>query len=161
MRALVPVAMLVALAWPAAGNREFDAVVRSIESNMNVRRTRIPKLGLAKLLLRIGNPSGVKQFDIAIFEDVRLSRDSVRDLDKAVRKATRERWIPMVRVRERGEWTAILARPDGENRMRLLIATVDSSDAVVVHVSVDASKLAATLDEHPRYAKDFTRGMGE
>lgn len=162
MRALVPVAVLVALAWPAAaGDRDFDAVVRSVESNLHVRRTRIPMLGIAKLFIRVSNPSGVKQLDLAVFEDVRLSRDSIRNLDKAVREATGERWTPMVRVRERGEWTTIFARPDGEDRMRLLIATVDSDDAVVVHLSVNASQLAATLDEHPRYAKDFAGGDRE
>ncbi|MGE5488406.1 MAG: hypothetical protein ACM3ZB_11385 [bacterium] len=104
-----------------------------------MRRTRIPMLGLAKLFVQPGDPSGVRLFDIAIFEDVRMSRDSVRNLDKAVRETTRERWIPMVRVRERGEWTAVFARP----------------------YVLDTSKLAATLDEHPRYARDFARGKGE
>ncbi len=159
MRALVPIAVLVALSFPAAaGDRDFDAVVRSVESNLHVHRMHIPLFGLAKFVIRASHPAGTKQLDMAVFEDVRLDEHSMQKLDRAVRSAIDEHWTPMIRAREHGEWTVIYARPDGEKHLRMLIATVNSDDAVIIQLKVDAGELFSGLDENPRYAKLYVHG---
>lgn len=159
MRALVPIAGLVALSFPAAaGDRDFNAVVRSVERNLHVHRTHIPLFGLAKFLVRVSHPAGARQLDMAIFEDVRLEEHSIQRLDTAIRSAIDGHWTPMIRARERGEWTVIYARPDGAKHLRMLIASVDSHDAVVVQLEVNAEQVFSDLGANPHCAKRYVHG---
>jgi hypothetical protein len=135
---------------PAAGDSDFKAVVRSIESNFDARRMRIPLFGVAKFFINVARPAGVRSLDLAIFEDLHIPATRFQDLDDAVRKAAGGRWQPMVRVRERNEWVCIYARPEGKNDMRLLIATIEPDETVLVHVKVRPEKLARMLDRNPR-----------
>jgi hypothetical protein len=153
MRALIAAAILLGLGIPArAGDPDFDAVVRGIESTFQTRRTHIPLFGVAKFFVKVSRPGGAKQLDLAIFEDLKIERSRLQDLDDTVRKAAGERWSPMVRVRSREEWVTIYARPDGKKDMHLLIATVEPGEATVIRLKVDAAELARMIDESPRGA---------
>lgn len=153
MRALVAAAILLGLGIPArAGDRDFDAVVKSIEMNFQTKRTHIPLFGVAKFFVKVSRPGGAKQLDLAIFEDLKIERSRLQDLDDTVRKAAGERWSPMVRVRSHEEWVTIYARPDGKNDMHLLIATVEPGEATVIRLKVDAAELARMIDGNPERA---------
>ncbi|HWR51022.1 MAG TPA: hypothetical protein VN428_07935 [Bryobacteraceae bacterium] len=153
MRALLAAAILLGLGIPArAGDRDFDAVVQSIESTFQTRRTSIPLFGVAKFFVKISRPGGAKQLDLAIFEDLHIGRSRLQELDQTVREAAGERWSPMIRVRDRQEWVTIYARPDGKKDMALLIATVEPGEATVIRLKVDAAALARMIDESPNRA---------
>jgi hypothetical protein len=142
--------LMIPFPAPAAGDGDFKAVVRSIESNFGARRMRIPMFGFARFFINVARPAGVRNLDLAIFENLHISSNRFQDLDDAVRGAAGGRWQPMVRVRERNEWVCIYARPDGKNDMRLLIATIEQDETVLVHVKVRPETLARILDEDPR-----------
>jgi hypothetical protein len=57
----------------------------------------------------------------------------------------------MVRVwsHRDGERTVIFAKPEGKN-MKLLVATVESDDAVVVQIKIDPDKLSECIDRWSR-----------
>lgn len=148
-RAVSAAVLALALAAPVLGaDRDFDAVVRNIESSFGTHRMHIPLFGVVKVFLRIARPAGVKQLDLAIFEDMHGTGPGLDALDAAVRGAIGPEWQPMVRVRERREWTCIYAKPSGKD-VRMLVATVDSEDTVLVHFKVNPERLARMLDEHP------------
>ncbi len=155
MRTLLAAVLLIVVAGPApaSGDRDFDAVVRSVESNFQTRRMRIPLFGVAKFFVKIARPSGVRQLDMAIFEDLQISPSRLQDFDDTVRAAAGERWTPMIRIRERHEWVCIYARPEGKKDMRLLIATIEPDETVLVQVKVRPDVLAQMLDEDPKGTK--------
>ncbi len=151
MRALAAGVLVIGLSIPAWGDGHFEAVVRNVESQFGVRKMRIPLFGVVKFFVRAARPVGVKQLDVAIFEDLRLSRSDMEDFDAAVTSALGGAWRPMVRVRERGETTCIYAQPDGKD-LKLLVATTGHDDTVLVEVKVNPERLARMLDESPRRA---------
>ncbi len=157
MRALLAGILLLGLVppAPAAGDGDFNAVVRSIESNFGARRMRIPLFGVAKFFVKVARPHGVRQLDLAIFEDLSISQSRLQHLDSAVRAAAGDRWLPMVRVRSHEDWVCIYARPEGKKDLRLLIATVEPDETVLVQVKVRPEVLARTLNENPRWTKCF------
>jgi hypothetical protein len=163
MKHLLFAAPLVLLLAPAASaNDDFKAVVRGVESNLGIRRMRVPLLGTMMFCARVVRPGGVKQLDIAIFEDLNYSPPDPERFDAVMRTAVGERWSPMIRVRSlRGEheWTYIYARPDGRD-WKMIIATFEPDEAVIVHLKVKPEALLGSLDE-PEHAGQRLSGDGK
>jgi hypothetical protein len=138
--ALVFVAL--ALAAAPAGDPDFDALVKGIETHYGVKRTNIPMFGLVKLIVKVARPEGVKQIDLALFEDVRINPQNAGAVDAMVRSAVSDRWRSMVRVRSRdGESSYIYYRPDGRD-YQLLVASFDGDEASVVQLSAPLERMA-------------------
>lgn len=154
MRRFLFAAPLVLLLVPAAsaGDRDFNAVVRGVESNLGIRRTRIPLFGTMMFFVKVARPGGVKQLEMAIFDEVKYSPPDEARFDELMRSAVGDRWSPMVRVRSRRdhEWTYIYVRPDGRD-FKMIIATFERDEAVLMHLKVKPEALLDSLDE-PEHA---------
>jgi len=148
MRARIAVgfaALALAVAAAPAGDRDFDAVVKGIESHYGVKRTSVPMFGMVKLIVKVARPSGVRQLDMALFENVPRDAPDADDLDLVIERAVPERWRPMVRVRSRdGESSYIYYREDGRN-IRLMVVSFDGDEGSAVELSVPPDKLAEWL----------------
>ena len=70
-----------------------------------------------------------------------------------MRSALDARWSTMLRVQERrnGERTYLCARPEGKH-WKLILATFDRDDVVLMQLRVNPEVLLASLDE-PRQAR--------
>jgi hypothetical protein len=145
---LVITAVLFSATAPAAraDDREFDAITRHLKQFYKARRVSIPFLGLANFFVRIVRPAGVKSFKVAIFEDLNLTAGKTSaELGTVMRNALSPEWQPLVRVRSRGgEQTHVYAREDGEN-IKLMVVTIDRSDAVVARVKLSPRRLGEFL----------------
>ena len=142
MRTLLLSVMLLtpALTAPAwAGDRWFDDAVHELESTMGAERVRIPMWGLIRFVGGIATrPVGAKDWDFAIFEGVRRSR-----LDRPFAwSSLGPGWKPMVRVHAPGrESVAIYVKEEG-SWYRVLMATIDGDDAVVMKFAMKPDRLA-------------------
>ncbi|MBI1790468.1 MAG: hypothetical protein HYR60_23285 [Acidobacteria bacterium] len=137
MRSFLLLTLLLPLA--AAGrDLSFDSAVRQVESHYNTRRAHIPFLGLAGLAVGVARPFGVKDFRLAVFEDLDRARDA-KPLD--LRDAGAD-WRPLVRVHSRrsGEATYIYVREEGQ-WWKMLLVTVDHSDATVLQMSLKPAQI--------------------
>lgn len=154
LAAAVLVVLLFAANLCPAGDRDFDAVVREFETQFQTRRTHIPMLGLAKFVVRVARPEGVKQLDLAIFEDFHAPDGS--DFDAIVRHAAGSRWQRIVAVRSRAdrERTYVYARTAGKD-WNLLVATLEENDATLVRVKVNPDQLARMLCEPEHMASSI------
>ena len=154
---LVTVLLVTLLAAPAAaGDAEFHAIVRGVESGYGVRRVHIPLFGLARFAINIAQPEGVKDFDMAIFETPDGPPPDSNRFDSIVKRAGGERWSCVIRVRSRRshEWVYIYARPEGRD-WRMLIATFEPSETVILEARVDAEFLANALDDPERAGRSL------
>ncbi len=160
MRTLLVVVLLAVLvaAPAAAGDADFHAIVRGVESGYGIHRVHIPLFGLARFAVKIAQPEGVKDFDMAIFEAPDGAPRDFGRLDGIVQRAGGGRWSPVIRVRSsrRGEWVYIYARPEGRD-WRMLIATFGPSETVVLEAQVDPEFLANALDD-PEHAGQALNG---
>ncbi len=163
MRTLLVVVLLGALAATpvAAGDSDFHAIVRGVESGYGIHRVRIPLFGLARFAVKIAQPEGVKDFDMAIFETPDGPPRDLGRFDGIMRRAAGGGWSSLIRIRSRrdGEWVHIYARPEGRD-WRMLIATFGASDTVILEARVDPEFLANALEdpEHAGQALNGPRG---
>lgn len=124
---------------------EFDWMVREFSRETGMKPTHIPFFGLAKFVVAVGHPGGTSELNLAVFENADLDSSRFSHItDSAVGSS----WKPMIRTRSKsGESTNIYARPSGKE-MRVLIATLDHSDATFVEVRVEPEALMRFVDDH-------------
>ena len=126
-----------------ADDPEFDAITNHLKLRYNAKRVHIPFLGLANFFVHIIRPAGVKSFKVAIFEDLNFtSTEANSELGLVMRNALSADWQPMVRVRSRdGEQVYVYAKSEGKD-IKLMVVTIDHTDAVVARVKVSPQKLS-------------------
>jgi len=153
-------ALLLLVTAPTYGyDRGFDRLVKDIETHFGVRRTHVPLMGLANFALKVAHPAGTHSFKIAVFEDFRQSEyGNQRSLDTFIANACRDglQTVIVTHSRDSGESSYILAAEAGKNT-RLLIATFQRNEAVVIEAIVDAEVMAKTLSS-PADAHRMFRG---
>ena len=145
---VITTTMLVAVPQTArADDPEFDAITKHLKLFYNAKRVSIPFLGLANFFVKIVRPAGVKSFKVAIFEDLNFTDGKTdTELGKVMRSALSPEWQPLVRTRSRdGEQVYVYAREAGEN-VKLMVVTIDRSDAVVARVKLSPKRLSEFLN---------------
>jgi len=148
---------LAASGMVLVADSEFDHVVRAIETHYHAKRTHIPFLGLANLVVKVAHPAGASEFKLAVFEDMQSpdERDR-RELDRFMSGLRFGRLRPLVRVhssRDR-ESVYIFAEDDFSKSTRMLIATFQSDQATVIQVRVNIDELMKWIDS-PIEASSF------
>src|ERR1700690_298891 len=155
MRTLLVVVLLGALAAApvAAGDSDFHAIVRGVESGYGVHRVHIPLFGLARFAVNIAQPEGGKDFDMAIFSTPGGGTRDLGQFDGIMRRVGGGHWSPLIHVRSRrdGEWVYVYARPEGGNDWRMLVATFGRGETVVLEARVNPEFLAKAIDD-PEHA---------
>jgi hypothetical protein len=139
--------MLSVATQTARADAEFDAITNHIKQHFNGKRVSIPFLGLANFFVKIVRPAGVKSFKVAIFENLNFTPGSTdAELSLVMRNALSVEWQPLVRTRSHdGEQVYVYAREAGEN-IKLMVVTIDHTDAVVARVKVSPKKLSEFLN---------------
>ena len=145
--------LLVVVTLPA--HADFNAVARAISKERGVNRVWIPFLGVARMMVRVVEPKGVNDFQLATFEGA--DNLDPRQLERILREKVGQGFSPLVQVRSRkSDWTFIYARPHGD-RIELIVLTKDGDDTVLVRVDVDADEVAREIHRHPRQVTKMAR----
>ncbi len=141
-RAAVVLAAVLTVATPV--HAEFSDLAHALESRLG-QRTWVPMLGFARMLVRIVEPRGVADFQLAVFEDA--PRVEGLELEQLMARHVGKGFTPLVRVRSHNESSFVYARPMSHDRMELTVLTQDGKDTVLVRVAVSAEMLAKQLGD--------------
>lgn len=142
------VAALALFAVTLPLHADFGSMARAIDAQRGVRRVWIPFFGIARTFVRVVDPQGVHDIQLAVFEgNNSLNAQQLGDL---MRQHAGNGFRPLVKAysKRSGEWSYIYAKPAGKNRFELMILTADKGETVLIRVEVDAEVLARELD-HP------------
>jgi hypothetical protein len=136
-RILTSIVMLCGIV--AAGDREFDSIVRLVEARCQTSRMRIPFFGLANFFVKVVRPAGASDLKLAVFEDLRRPIfDQEEDFASLMGGALGPDWRPFVRVQNRraNELTCMYARSSG-NQWKLLIASMERREATLIRIKLN------------------------
>jgi hypothetical protein len=106
-------------------------------------------MGLAGFTVKFWHIGGVKSFKGAIFENQQFVNTGLdRRFDEVVREAMESGWQPVVQTFDRrsGEHTYIYAQDLGKD-MKVLVVSLEPTEAVVLQVKVNPNKLADFVNE--------------
>jgi hypothetical protein len=143
-RLLLVLVILAAATQAHAG--EFDRVARALERDASLDREWIPFLGMARTLIRVVEPQGVHDLQLAVY-----STPGRSDWNHLVRTMTANagpQFRPMISAKERsGESVLVLARPQGK-LLEMLILTRDGEETVLVRVLADPAEAQSIAFDH-------------
>jgi len=144
-------AIVFALVPNRAYADEFGKIVHQIETTYHVHHNYSFLMGFARVVVKCtGGFAGVKGFKIALFDDQHLFSSSPdSDLDDVIQSGGEQGWQPLVKSYSRRghEHSYIYARQEGKD-LKLLIVSVEPSEAVVIQVKVNPDKLAKFIEQN-------------
>lgn len=135
---------LLASAAAQAGDRDFDLIVRSMESHYGTSRLTIPFFGVVNFFVKTIRPAGARDIKLAVFENVDERRHpSDERLDQMFKSLPAQGWSRFIRVQSNrsGERVHIYSRKVKDD-WELLITTLERNEAVVVRVRLNPGGLA-------------------
>lgn len=128
--------LLVSGLVPLCAESDFDLMVSRLERHFETQRLHIPLLGLISGLSGFARPAGVKDFKLAVFENI----DSGRLRKRMPEAGLDPDWHTVIRVSSKKEHVEMLARHE-DSWVRMLLVTIDQNDATVVQMSVRPNKV--------------------
>jgi hypothetical protein len=153
-RRLLAVCALLMLAAPCFGtsDRDFNALVQTIEAEYGVRHMRMPLLGFATFFLRVAGTPRASGLKIAVFNDgLNSNKLSADSFEQSVERVVGTKRHPFVRARSRkdGSVTMIYTNPDAKE-LRVLIVTLSGNDATIVQTTLKTSQVWKWIREPQR-----------
>jgi hypothetical protein len=145
MKSLRVIALVLCASNLFSADRGFNEVVNTIETTYGVRHMHIPLLGVALFFVR---PDGVRCRKLAVFENFHGPVDAV-EASRLIEGSLGPDWHPFVRVHSKGsngETTLIYANPSG-HKMRMMVVSLESSEATVVEVNIPDYSISKWLKE--------------
>lgn len=135
---------------PAKPN-EFKAVVNHFKNKYHAKQMRIPFVfGLVGLGARFYTKGAIKGLKIAIFPDQDLSHAiQDRSFDATLANSFDTNWSPMIRMysKKDPQRTILYAKEDGKD-MKVVLASMESDNAVVVSFKINPGALARFIEKH-------------
>jgi hypothetical protein len=124
---------------------DFKQAVEDMEDHLGSQRVRIPMWGLMRFVgYPIYRPMGVKDFDMAIFDNARRLRGE----HPRVFERLGAGWRPMLRVKHRDRDSVYIYARDEGSWVRMLMLTADGGDAVLMQFKMRPSRLMLFLSQH-------------
>jgi hypothetical protein len=158
IKRLLPATLLIA-AFALPLHADFNAIAHAIDSQQGVSRIWIPFLGVARAVVWVVQPEGVRDFQLVTFRN--NGKVDPHELQEIMRAKAGPGFKPLVQVwsRRTGEWSFIYAKPssDGDRIELMVLAHDDDEQTVLVRVDVDAKVLARELEERPRHVTRMAR----
>jgi len=145
----IPTLLLLAVSVPAlvpAG--DFNSLVREFSRQTGAQQTKIPFFGLARLVVAVSHPAGASELKLAIFDNVDSHQcnfvNTAEDLVKG------EGWNRIIRVRSRKgqDFSNIYMRHEGNNKLGMLITTLNDGNAVFLQVRIKPEELDKFINDH-------------
>jgi len=148
---IVAASLIFGLAPAQLWADDFGKIVHQIETNYHVHRNYRFVMGFAGVLVKCtGGFAGVKGFKAAMFDNQRLfTSNPDSNLDEVIQSVGDHGWQAIVKSysRRSDEHSYIYARPDGKD-LKLLIVSVEPTEAMVIQVKINPDKLGRFIDKH-------------
>jgi hypothetical protein len=153
---LIPVAVLA-----GSGGAGFDGVVSSIESRYHAHATRIPFIGLVRLISRKATHESVTGLHVAEFDSIADPVDG-EELNRIVEEKLGAGWERIIRDTSRHgrNQTLIFIHPEGQ-RMGLFVVDMNDHEMDVVQVSVDPDRLDDDIGRYRHRRSDSDSKAGD
>ena len=144
MRRLIAIVALAAALPLASYADDFDWLVRDFARESGLHPLHIPMFWLVRSIVAVVQPAGASELNLAVFENAHFDPDRFRELaDRAIGPS----WKPMIRVREHNKEATEIYSQTRDQRLRLIVATLDQQDATFVEVRVKPQELMRFVDQ--------------
>jgi hypothetical protein len=127
---------------------EFDLISRHIKTRYNAKKVSIPFLFLAKAVVHLAKPAGVKSFGVTLYQDLHFSYDTIDDeMQLAMRSTFSGGWTSVVHARSRdGQQAYMYMKEDGAD-IKIAVVTIERDQAAVIRATISPDRLASFIND--------------
>lgn len=140
----------VTVAAPGAWAKpsEYDLLVRHLKTTYKAKKVRIPVMWLARAVVSVVRPAGVKSFSVTLFQDLKFSRETLdKEMQAAMKKTYTGEWSSILRARtEEGTQAYMYMREDGKN-VKIALVTIDKENAAIIRATISPERLAEFIND--------------
>jgi hypothetical protein len=148
--ALAFLLLVFTFAAPAANAKdgEYDQIVRHLKTKYRAKKVKIPFIWLARAVVSVVRPAGVKSFSVTIFQDLQFSRETLDgEMQDAMRNSLGEEWGAILRVRSRqGQQVYMYMREAGKS-VKIMLVAIDQKESAIVRATINPEKLAEFVND--------------
>lgn len=129
---------------------EYDRLVRHLKTRYQAKKINIPFIFLARMVVGIAKPAGVKSFSVTLFKDLKISRENLdKEMQASLTSMFGPEWSPVFRVRSQKEQQAYLyMREDDKGKtVRVALLTVQDNNAAIVRATFSPEKLIDFIND--------------
>ena len=144
---ITPVLLLLTFTFSAptaiAKGGEHKKIVNHLKTKYKARKVNVPFMFLARFVVSVVRPAGMKSFSVTLFEDLKFSRETLdREMQSVMKNSFGADWSSILRVRSRtGEQVYMYMREAG-NSVKIAVVTIDKAQAAVIRATFNPEKLA-------------------
>lgn len=126
---------------------EYDRVIQRLKTQYKAKKVGIPFMSLARFVVAVARPAGVKSFKLTLFNGLQFSRDTLdSEMQAGLRETFGPEWIPILRVRSReGEQVYMYMRESGKD-VKINLVTIDKENAAVIRATFNPDKLVEFMN---------------
>src|SRR5215204_1293415 len=130
------------------GPSEYDRIVRHLKTNYKAKKVKIPGIFLARFVVGLVRPAGVKSFSVTLFEDLKFSRETIeKEMQSSLRKSFTGDWNPIFRARSAdGQQAYMYMREEGKN-VKIAVVTIDKQNAAIIRATFSPERLAEFVND--------------
>jgi hypothetical protein len=146
--ALVLLTAIAAFAPAARAQKsEFDQIGSHLRSHYQAKKVHIPLMWLARAVVHVAKPAGVKSFNVTLYEDLKFSMETVdNEMQIAMRSSFGPEWTSVFHVRSRdGQQAYMYMREAGKN-VKIAVVTVEKEQASVIRATISPDRLATFIN---------------
>lgn len=127
-----------------ANDKGYNNIVNHLKTKYHAKKVGIPMMWLARFAVKIVRPAGVKSFNLTMFENLRVSRETLdAEMQSAMRNSLSAEWSPIFRVHSRNGAQAYLYMGEAGKDVKILLVTIDTNNqAAVIRAKFSPEKLA-------------------
>lgn len=127
---------------------EFERIANHLKTKYKAKKVSIGFVWLARAVVKVVRPAGVKSFNITLFKDMQLSGESIDpQMQRAMRDSFGPEWSSVLRIRSNeGDQVYMYMREDGKN-VKIALVTVNKDNAAVIRATFSPEKLAEFIDD--------------
>src|SRR5215813_9802638 len=113
--------------------REYEAIVQHLKTKYQAKKVNLFVMWMARAVVSVAKPAGVKSFSLTVFQNLKFSRDSVdSEMQEMMRSSYGPEWSEIFHVRSRtGQQAYLYMRDAGEN-VKVVLVTIDTENAAVI-----------------------------
>ena len=132
----------------SANPGEHEAIAKHLKAKYAAKKVSIPFMWLARAAVKVVRPAGVKSFNITLFEDLKISKETFdKEMRTAMRSSFGPEWSSVFNVRSRDDEQAYMyMKEDGKN-IKIALVSIDGNDAAVIRATFSPEKLADFIND--------------
>src|SRR5215813_11853714 len=128
--------------------REYEAIVQHLKTKYQAKKVNLFFMWMARAVVSVAKPAGVKSFSLTVFRSLKFSRESVdNEMQAVMRSSYGPEWSSIFHIRSRTGQQAYMYMAEAGKNVKVVVVTIDTETAAVIRATFSPDKVAEFIND--------------